>query len=282
MHYRPVVNQLFSKDPNSVARATDLLLASQGMAIPALLERFPGPIVVDHYGYSTSKLPSAEQHGPLLNVLVQLGDLAAPAICSLFTQPSMEVRFYACLFFKRVHYEPVLPWMLDRLFERETQIRELARLIVRSYRGARGFWDIVRTLRAVLTSGDVWQKEQAILAAATLPAVNTVPQLIEMLNSPNTRLAEVSLQALRMISFEDFANNRRKWSKWWQNQSRGNRNDWLVQALNHNKSHIRELAAEEIRITPGLNIKYNPHAPKAVRQRAQYTVAEFFRNNPRT
>ncbi|MEL6181146.1 MAG: hypothetical protein AAFS10_19475, partial [Myxococcota bacterium] len=276
--YRPWVRQLGNHDPAVVSDATEQLLSSSGMALPALLEQFPGPIRLDHYSYTVSKLPPVDQHGPLLSILVQLGDLAAPAIVTFFEHPSVEIRFYSTFYFTRVRYEPVLSQMVRRLFDRDSQIRGVARLIIRSYRGSGGYTEVVRQIHYILhSSRDTWMLEQAALAIGALAETRAVPQLIATLENPNHRVADSVHRALCQITFEDMGKNRRKWERWWSEHGQESRSRWLVEALNHGKRHIRELAAEELNHMPGLLVNYSPNGPRPQRLRAQQIVAQYLR-----
>ncbi|MBH25657.1 MAG: hypothetical protein CMH57_14640 [Myxococcales bacterium] len=278
--YRPVVKQLASTDPLEVSSATDLLMASGGMALPALLEQFPGPIRLDHYSYSVTKLPPVEQHGPLLSILVQLGDLAAPAISTFFEHPSVEIRFYSTFYFTRVRYEPVLGQLVKRLFDRDSQIRGVARLIIRSYRGSPSYREVLRQIHYILhSSQDTWMLEQASLAIGALAETRAVPQLIELLESPHHRVSDSVHRALCQIAFEDLGKNKRKWSRWWREHSQDDRTRWLIEALNHGKPRIRELAAEELHHMPGLLVNYSPYGPKPQRLRAQKIVAQYLQDH---
>ncbi len=276
--YRNHVEQLFSLRRLEVEEAKRSLVAVGERALPALLERFPGPLQVDRFAHSPQHMPPIQAHGPLLATLLEMGDLAAPAIVGLMGVPSAEVRFYATFYFARVRYEPMLPALSDRLFDRDNPTRSIARHIMRGYRNAEGYRHVRDELRRNLSHGDNWHIEQAASAAGMLTEPLLIPNLIEVLDVSNRRVVEVALRSLSQITFEDFGYNKRRWMRWWERNASQDRTTWLIEALNHSTREIRILAAQEVRQIPGLLVNYSPDASRRDRLRAQQVVAQFFRS----
>ncbi len=274
--WRPVVEGLWSSDPDVQDEARRALIASGGQALPALLERFPGPMLIDRYGFTAQTLPPISEHSPLLGVLVDMGDLVAPALASFMNVSSVEVRFYATFFFSRVRYEPIVGPMIQQLFDKDGQIREVARQIIRSYRNTEGFHAVQTEVRRELAYGDSFRREQAALAAWAFGDTLAVPSLIELLEHENRHLTKVAHKVLCALTFEDLGNNKRKWTRWWERSASQNRSDWLIEALNHGQREIRQLAANELRQCTGLIVNYSPDSSRRDRLRAQQIVAQFF------
>ena len=278
--YRPVVERLNSANLADVKAATDTLIASQGMALPALLEKFPGPILFDHHAYTISKLPPIEQHGPLLNTLVQMGSLAAPAICTFFDHQSNLIRFYTILYFARTQFEPAVLQIYRRIFDKDSRTRNAAIHTIRRYKGSPGYRDALHQLYQVLSqSQDPWHLEQAALTFGSLGEVRAIPQLLTLMDHKHSRVSDSAHRSLCQLAYEDFGQSKRKWNKWWQNNSDGDRKKWLIRALNHNKDRVREIAAEELQMIPGLIINYSPYGAKQQRTKAQTELTLFFRQN---
>jgi HEAT repeat protein len=275
-----VVEALCGEDRELARQARAQLLSAGGAALPALLSRFPGPTRVDRYSSSLGALPPLEQHGPLLDVVVELGDLAAPAIASLLDVPGVDVRFYASLFFLRVRYEPILQAMYERLFDKDTQVREVVRHVLRSYRHAPAFRRLCEELHRALRGRDPWQIEQAAHALGAFHDPRAVPYLVELLETPQRRIAEVAHRELCRICLDDLGTQRRKWQRWWEDNAARPRWSWLVEAMNHGEREVRVRAALELRQVPGLLVNYNPDAPRAERSRAQVIATQFFEDSP--
>jgi len=273
-YYRPLV-AAFCADGDAWSRAA--LVESQGRALPAILERFPGPLVLDRYSFTVANLPRVEEHGPLLRVLVELGDLAAPALVAMLSAASADVRFYATFFFASVHYDPALPELGDRLFDRDGPIREVVRGLLRRYRSSASWPRLLETLRGELGSGDGWHVEQAVLALMAFADVGAVPSLIGLLERDNRRVADAAHRALCTICLDDQGTSARRWERWLESHRGGDRNAWLVEALNHSSADIRELAAAELTAIPGLLVNYSPQASRAQRRQAQQIVAQHLR-----
>ena len=276
--WRPAVDKLVGHDAAEREIARRSLLESNGRALPALLERFPGRVVVDRYAYTAQTLPPISEHSTLLEVLVEMGDLVAPAIASFLTVSSVEVRFYATFFFSRVRFEPIIPLMMGQLFDNDGLVREIAQQILRSYKGTEAFKLVLLEVRRALSHGDSFHKEQAARAARVFGDTLTVPYLIELLDNENKHVAKVANRTLRALSFEDLGQSKRKWTRWWERNASNPRHAWLVEALNHSQRDIRALAAKELNHHPGLFVNYSPDAPRRERVRAQQVVAQYFKD----
>ena len=275
--FRETVHRLCNGTAEEKVAAKAQILAAGERAIPALLEQFPGPTTVDRYGFSPQRLPPFEHHGPLLDTLVEMGDLASPAIASILDMPGVDVRFYATFYFGRVRYDAVLSRLSERLFDKDASIRELARHILHGMRNASGFARILQFVRSELQSRDAWQQQEAALAAGSFGDQAAIPHLIEALASDNRRLAEVAHKVLVQIAFDDLGPARKRWARWWEKHATDDRNAWLLEGLNHGNREIRLQAARELAQLPGLVVNYSADSSRRERLTAQKVVAQYLK-----
>lgn len=275
--YRATVHTLCTGDAEEKVAARAALLDAGERALPALLEQFPGPITVDRYGFAPAKLPPLENHGPLLDVLVEMGDLAAPAIASILDMPGVDVRFYGTFYFGRVRYDPALIRLSERLFDKDPSIREMARHILRSMRASSGFAKVLQYVREGIRSRDAWRQQEAALAAGMFGDQAATPHLVQALESDNRRLVEVAHRVLVQITFEDLGPSHKKWARWWEKHGTDDRNMWLLEGMNHSSREIRQNAARELAHFPGLLVNYSADSSRRERLRAQKVVAQYLK-----
>lgn len=252
-----------------------MLIKGGKLAVPALVAVFPGPLVLDRYGYTAEQMPPANDHGPLLDVVVELADVVGPQLITHLGSVSNEVRFYATLIYGKVRYERALEHIYDRLFDKDQQIRQIARAVLKGYRGTGAFHQAVDRLHMDLCSDDDFRVARACQAAATLHDVTAVPVLVECLGASSRRVTTAAQQTLSQLSFEAFGSDGRRWMAWYEANRGGDRNAWLVNGLNHANLEIRQMAGDELRHIPGLLVNYMASAPEAQRRRAQALVAKF-------
>lgn len=273
--YQETVRILCGPSRQDSVEAAKILIESHGLAIPALLNAFPGPLTIDRYSYPSHRMPPVEEHGPVLRVLVDFGNLAAPALIGFLEDRSNEVRFYATYIFTRVRYEPALNRLAERLFDKDPLVREVAKVAAKTYKHMRSHDDLLATLRLELSSTDVTRSEQSAAALAYFCDLDAIDALIGVLDSGAARAVDAARRALMTICLQNFGLDAQAWSRWHARVA-VDRNQWLVDALDHDNIEVRHLANNEIKTVPGLVLNYAPDAPVEQRRRAQSMLATFF------
>jgi HEAT repeat protein len=212
--------------------------------------------------------------------LVEFGNLAAPAILQFLEDRSNEVRFYATYIFSKVRYESALGHLGHRLFDKDPQVREVARIVAKGYRHTRSFEDLLSATRQKLVSPDIGEIENAAAALAFFRDIEAIPELIATLASPSPRATEAARRALVTLCLQNFGMDSGPWSRWYEARSE-DRNAWLVAALDHENIEVRQIASQELQGVAGLVLNYSPDAPPKQRKRAQRMLATFFSVEPR-
>lgn len=253
-------------------------------AIPHdILTRFPGPLQVDRYQYSVATLPPVDAHGPMLAKLVAGGAESVHIARHFLDHISIEVRFYATYLFSQLPTDDTIELLLERLFDRDQQTRELAKQIVLAhYRRTRARgedWLGARLrpfLHAILASeGEDLRTEVAADLLAALRDAPSVDILIAGLDRFHGRIKDSVFGALQAITYLDFAPASSDWRQWRALHPRGSKTDaqergeWIVQALNAPSVLIREMVFEEIQQFDRLDLNYHPNQPEKLRARAQ-------------
>jgi hypothetical protein len=274
-----VAEQLDSRDARQVADALQVALAQPGGH--ALIERiFPGRLLVDRYQHTAETMPPVEEHGPLL-AAATTGDMDE-LLAALLTSSSLEKRFYATLLLTKRSPSNLLAPLRERLFDRDLQTRQLARLILLSARHEPSFQeDVLAPLRTSLASNDdELQVESAAELLGQAHDRGSVEILIDILEQHRGRTQQTILFALQRITLQPLPGSAFSWRTWWKMAQREERREWILRALNASAEPIRELVAIELQRIPNLSLHYHPRLPPAIRIRAQQQLKSWFEANP--
>lgn len=245
-----VAEQLDSRDARQVADALQVALAQPGGH--ALIERvFPGRLLVDRYQHTAETMPPVEEHGPLL-AAATTGDGMDDLLAALLSSSSLEKRFYATLLLTKRSPSNQLAALRERLFDRDLQTRQLARLILLSARHERAFQeDVLAPLRASLASNDdELQVESVAELLGQAHDRGSVEILIDILEQHRGRTQQAILFALQRITLQPLPGSAFSWRTWWKMAQREDRREWILRALNASAEPIRELVAIELQRLP--------------------------------
>lgn len=253
---------------------------------PAVLERlvplFPGRLFVDRYQYTVDTMPPVNEHGPLLEVLVRIGEPSLAVVAEYIDDTSLECRFYATYLLTELPARRLLAELCTRLFDRDQQTRQFAGEIVFSRRHLDQFEpNIVEPLREIIAdSDDDFRIEIAADHIRRFRDIHAVPHLIDRLDGHNERLQQTVHRALREVTFQPLSPSSSEWRNWWSDASGQPRWKWLIEAMDSGDEQIRGMVLDEIEQIPGVEVDYHPEQPSKLRARAQQELTEFFEENP--
>jgi hypothetical protein len=96
----------------------------------------------------------------------------------------------------------------------------------------------------------------------------SVPLLVQVLESSEREPAEAAAAALAEITLQRLGTDPRRWLAWWkQNRGRG-RAEWLLSGLTSAEREVRAAAAEELARAAPPPVTYQVDAPAAEREAA--------------
>jgi hypothetical protein len=275
-----LATQLDQRETRQVSEALHRLLSQQGGQ--SVIERaFPGRLVVDRYQHTAETMPPVEEHGPLLAAASAAVEGIEPLLSALLASASLEKRFYATLLLTKRSPAHQLSGLRERLFDRDLQTRQLARMILLSARGEAGFTEqVLAPLRAQLASAeDELQVEAAAELLGQLHDRESIEMLINVLEQHRERTQQIVLLALQRITLQPLPGATLSWRTWWKMGQREARREWVLRALNASSEPIRELVAQELLRLPGLSLHYHPRLPPAIRIRAQQQLRAWLDEN---
>jgi len=225
----------------------------------------PGPL------YPRSSAPPGRslvpsRSGPLLATLVYLGRASVPAVAERSTDPDPTVRAWAT----RVLGE--LPWPESaeavglRFCDPDETVRGAALAAARMLQADQPSRASLRDVLLGLCI-DVEQSEEvriaAILSLGELREDRAVAFLIDLLDDSLPSVVMTSHQVLVNLTAQDFGPLRSRYAAWWHMHANAHRIEWLIDALTHDRTALRRMAAEELKTVTKEYFGYYDDLPAA-------------------
>ncbi len=254
------------KKVRAVAREA---LATMGPRIlPQLIERFPGPLVVNPFAPDAT-LPGFADCGPIMSLLSHHGREAHRHVLTKLDAPDPMVRFFATYFYSAVYVPEAIPRLIQRLHDEEPRICMVAARTLFSYRSHKDFHQVIQHLHGRLAATSVAARRHATYLIGLFRDVTAIPKLLDIIERKDRSLTDVTENALAEITKQRLGTSPRKWRNWWTKNKDKNRIAWLVDGLSSKDTNIRRSAAEELRAVTGLDMGYDEDAPRKQRDEAR-------------
>ncbi len=238
-------DELICAEPMRMERAREHLTRIGSMAVPALMERFPGHLTFEIRG-NNDHIPPVAEHGELLRCLVEIGSGAAEAIAKRLDDPKRRVRYYAVKLLGVISYPAAVARLAQRLFDREVQVRLATLETLATYRQTPQFSAMLLGLRAKLEQTNPDQQAIAAALLGNFKDRNAVPILIKLIKSSHKMVRRAAIESLSFITKQDFDANQRKWLKWWELHGSEHRIQWLIEGLRSNNRDVRFSSSQEL------------------------------------
>ena len=249
------------------------LVARGAEAVGPLVDRLPGPLDVGPDALDTSP---AEEQGPLLAALVALGGQAARPVAALLADPDPARRRAAATILARVAEPSSYAALAERVFDADSSVRRAARTALAAHRRDPKMRPIPEKLRRALLSGLGDRPAQAARALGGLRDVESIPSLIQVLETSDAAGAEAAATALTHVTLQRLGTSPQKWLSWWkENRGRG-RADWLFSGLASEDREVRVAAAEELGEGGAPPVAYSPDMPAGEREKAARAWASWW------
>ncbi|MGZ3448442.1 MAG: GspE/PulE/PilB domain-containing protein [Polyangiales bacterium] len=240
-------------------------------ALPAIMDRFPGPTRFDRTT-PIHQIPPPGKAGPLLALLVNIGRLAIRDILARMGDPLPETRFWAVWLLTEIidgeSAEPIVP----RLVDDDLAVRRAAWVAARSLlsRVPAVADTLIEPLVGVVLDpgGGTSLRIRSANALGELRDRRAVEGLIFGLEAREPELAAACHEALVVITRHDPVKQGRTWSSWFASHGMSARIEWLIEALLEEDMALREAAAAELKETTKVYFGYYANLPRAEREQA--------------
>lgn len=253
------------------------LLRAGGYAMPAIMERFPGPVTIERSLLTDGPLPRVAECGPVLRLVASQRRTALPFVLSHVEDPDVENRFWATYLLTELVYPDTLDPILARVFDEEPRVRRAARAAARAFAEAHPSI-IVERLELIAMDGAEARERRALAieALGETRESHAVPALIRLLGDPDGAIVTAGRGALTAITRQDFGASSQKWQAWWDANQERHRLEWLIDALMHDQAALRAAAGEELKTITKEYFGYYDDLPKRERERAQSRYREWW------
>ena len=219
-------------------------------------------------------LPAA-QYGGLLELVIQLGSIAAELLIEKMSAPQRDVRFYATVCTAELRPRNAVFGLVERLFDQDFGVRATALEALAGYPMGDLAHALVRVRRAI-HSQDAEVVAAATAAVVELGDTEAINDLIGAVERRD-RGGEHARRALVTITAEDFGPSERKWRKWYEGARKRHRVEWLIDGLSHKDDEIREIAINTLRRLTGEYFGYHHDLPRKERDAAAARWAAWWR-----
>jgi HEAT repeat protein len=251
--------------------ATSELIAIASTELPAMLERFPGPLTIDRHR-TRGELPVASACGPLLEVFVRLRRTALAHMTVRSASHDIEQRFWATHTLGELSFPEAATAVLSRLFDTDSSVRRIARRSARALCAQGGIGaSLLQTLQDIAHSADETSQRRllAVEALGEVRSPQAVPILVGLLALPHDAMVDAARAALGVVTRQDLGRKPEMWEAWWRANKPRHRIEWLIDALTHEASSLRRAAGEELEQLTKESFGYFDDLPTRELERAQ-------------
>ncbi len=257
------------------------LLRRSEHEFPKLIERFPGPLVVDRLRARTD-LPPASECGPLLKVLVMARRATLPFMTVRSSSSDTEHRFWATHVLGELMFAEASNAILPRLFDDDLSVRKVARRAAQALAAAGAPGEPLKhSLDHTMRSAEepMQRRVLAIEALSEIRVPSVVPLLVGGLRDKSEAISEAARTALMIVTRQDLGRLPDVWTVWWEQHRDEHRVEWLIQALTHDTASIRRAAGDELKMLTREYFGYYDDLPPRERERAQQRYADWWRED---
>ena len=251
------------KKAKTVKKAMAEALKKQDQVIEHLQFGFPGKLTRPREE-DAERLQAAE-HGPILDLVTQIGPKCGSALAEKMRDADREVRYYATLCAAELRPSNVIDELVERLFDGDPSIRALAVEALEGY-PQQALHDALEFARKALHSEDNPRVKLAAEGLTKLGDTTAIPDLIDA-HSRGGDAAEVSRRALSQLTGQELGNSNRKWRSWWEGNQSRHRIEWMLDGLSHKNAEVRKHASETLRSMTGEFFGFGHDLPKKERDK---------------
>jgi hypothetical protein len=257
------------------------LLRQGASAMPAIMARFPGPLVRSRTELA-EPLPRPSDCGPLIRLIARQRKVALAYVLEEVASPDVSRRFWGTFLLVELPYAEGARLLVPRLFDPDPKVRLVARAAARSMVEVAHealFAEIGRIVREQSTSRTA--RLGLLEALGDMREAKAVALLIGHLGDEDAEVSTVARRALIAITRQDYATETRKWLAWWGQNSSRHRIEWLIDALSDETPGIRRAAGEELKALTQETFGYYDDLPKRERERAQQRFRDWWASEGR-
>ena len=251
------------------------LLRAGGYAMPAIMQRFPGPLTIEADRLAQDPMPRVADCGPILRLIASQRRTALPFVLAHVEAPDAESRFWATYLLTELVYPDAIDAAVARAFDDDAKVRRAARAAVHALAEAHPN-PVVERLGEFTLAQTVDLRVRAIEALAETKEPTAVQVLLPLLEENQAEVAAATQKALVNLTRQDHGLDVDKWTKWWDENKGRHRIEWLIDALGHEQRKMRGAAGEELKWITKESFGYYDDLPRRERERSQKKFREWW------
>lgn len=272
------LDQIVRGGPGSDAAFADVVKNAEH-SLPAVISRFPGPLLVDRHRWR-EELPMPSRCGPILELLVAIRRPALPFVTvRSANQADVEDRFWATHVLGELRFTEAANAVLPRLFDDDVSVRRVARRSASALVNAGTAGQPIVLALDHMTRDEAESLARRLLAIETMGEIRTpslVPSLIAVLADESELVSEAARRALLLTTRQDLGRDTDRWFAWYQAHAHEHRIEWLIDALMNEVPPLRRAAADELKQITKQYFGYYDDLPRRERERAQARYREWW------
>ncbi|MEM1349192.1 MAG: hypothetical protein AAGI01_11595, partial [Myxococcota bacterium] len=213
--------------------------------------------------------------------IVHLGPDASPVLEHFLDSTSNDLRFYATFTYSELPApEPTLDILRQRLFDKDMQIRAVARhAVARAWESDSFERKILLPMRGVIqASHNDTSVEIAAHVLGRLRDGESIEALIDNLEGYRSRTVQAIHTALQRITLQPLPAASVAWRTWWSSAQEEDRRLWLLRAITSSSDALRAYVQEELTMRR-VPIEYRADAPSRERIAAQMQLKMWLKTN---
>ena len=273
-----LLRDLCSSGPDDEMPFVSALGRLGGVVLPALVQRFPGPLWFDR-SEPFQRLAPGRDVSAVARALYAFHERSIPFLLELLAAPNADLRFYALLLVADIRVEALVDDLVPLLSDADPQVKDLARTLLLRLRNLPGFRPVLEDLRGAVALDQLAAETRvdALNILATLRDASSVDVLVMALSATDHRVASAAHEALRTITGQDHGLAARKWQSWFTEHGKRDRIEWLIDGLMHSDEAVRTLAGNELQRATQQYFGFHPGSAKKERERVQKKYLEWFK-----
>jgi len=271
---KELVGMLDALAADRVAEAKRQILERGAAMVPALIEAFPGRLLVDPFA-DDARVERSADLGPLIEVCEALGPRGLDVALAHLDSRFPAHRFAATFLFVVVPDERAIDHVRPRLHDFEARVGLLATAALSHFMAHPRFIHVLSHLRQRLAVPSHEARARAATLLGNFRDVGAIPVLIRLLDEKEPVLSAAH-GALVRIALVDLGTKSKAWDKWWERARQKTRIDWLIDALRHKERDMRFVAATELVEIAGQDFGYDCDRAKRDREDAVRRVEAWW------
>jgi hypothetical protein len=270
------IDRLVRSGAGSPGRAESMArLAAQGdAAVQALVQALPGPLD-DDQAQEPARL------GPVPAALALHGAAALPMLLGVLQEGDPARRRCAAVLLGFAAEPSAFGPLADRALDPDPRVAAAAAVALARNRTHPAMRGVPDKLRRALLSGIAARVNGAARALGALRDLESIPLLIQVLETSAGETAEAAGDALGRITLQRLGPDPRKWLAWWKDNRGRGRAEWLFSGLTSPDRAIRAAAAAELAEAAPSPVQYDPDAAPAERGAAARAWAAWWSRSGR-